>query len=71
MTFRIHATVVVLYAIHSSIGWRIGSGRLLKITAERKKLLGDQNIETTVYQLHKLLTSKDNSISLHTILFVN
>ena len=56
------------------IGRRIGSGRLSKTTAERKKLVEDQmhsDIETTVYQLRKLLTSKDNIISLCTILFVD
>ena len=48
----------------------------VKITPETKKLVEDQthsDVETTVYQLHKLLMSKDNStyISLRTNLFVN
>ena len=59
-----------------SIGRRIGSGRPSKITAETKKLhvVEDRmysDIETTVYQLHMLLTSKDNSIFLRAVLFVN
>ena len=57
-----------------SIGWRIGSGRPSKLTAETKKLAEDQmhsDVETTVFQLRKLLTSKDNSISLHAVSFVN
>ena len=58
----------------SLIGQRIGSGRPSKRTAETKKLVGDQthsDVETTVYQLHKLLMSKDNSISLRAVLFFN
>ena len=49
---------------------RRGSGRPSKITAETKKVVEDQmhsDVETTVYQLHMLLTSKDNSISLCTV----
>ena len=48
-----------------SIGPRMGSGRPSKLTAETKKLVEDQmhsDVETTVYQLHMLLTSKDKSI---------
>ena len=55
------------------VGRRIGSGRPSKITAEMKKLVEDQmreDIETMAYQLHKLLTSKDYSISLRTVSFV-
>ena len=57
-----------------SIGRRIESGRPSKRTAQMKKLVEDQmhsDVETTVYQLHKFLTSKDNSISVCTVLFVN
>ena len=57
-----------------SIGRWIGYVRTSKITAERKKLVEDQmhsDVETMVYQLHKLLTSKDNSIFLRTSLFIN
>ena len=55
-----------------SIGWSIG--RPSKITAEMKKLVEDEmcsDVETTAYQFQKLPTSKDYSISLHTVLFVN
>ena len=48
----------------------------VEITPETKKLVEDQmhsDVETTIYQLHKLLMSKDNGtyISLRTNLFVN
>ena len=52
-------------------GRRFGSGRLSKITAEIKGAVKEQmrlDDETTAHQLHKLLTSKGHSISLHTIL---
>ena len=57
-----------------SIGRRIGSGKPSKTTAETKKLVEDQmysDVKTMVYQLHKLLTGKDYSISLRAVLFVN
>ena len=56
------------------IGRRIRYGRTLKLTVEAKKLAEDQmhsDIETTVYQFHKVLTSKDNSIFLRVVFFVN
>ena len=62
------------YEKTGSLRRRIGSGRPSKITAETKKLVEDQmhsDVETTVYQLHMLLTSKDNGICLRAVLFVN
>ena len=56
------------------IGRRIGYGKISKLTAETNKLVEDQmhsDVETTFYQLHKLLTSKDNSIFLRAVLLVN
>ena len=45
----------------SLIGWKIGSGRPSKITAETKKLVENQvhsDVETTVYQLHTCLRAR-------------
>ena len=60
-----------LYNATRSIGRRVGSGRPSKITAEIKQLVEQQmriDDETTAYQLHRMLTEKGYSISLHTIL---
>ena len=59
------------YEVTGSIGRRVGSGRPSKITAEIKQIVEEQmraDDETTVYQLHRLLTEKGYSISLRTIL---
>jgi transposase len=59
------------YEETGSIGRRPGSGRLTKVTAEIKAVVGKQmrkDDETTATQLHALLTSRGYSISLRTIL---
>lgn len=55
----------------ASIGRKVGLGRPLKVTAEIKQIVDDKmrlDDETTVYQLHQLLTEKGYSINLRTIL---
>jgi transposase len=59
------------YRETGSIGRKVGSGRPSKATAEIKQIVEDQmrvDDETTAYQLHRLLTEKDYSISLRTVL---
>ena len=53
-----------------SISRRVASGRPSKVTAEIKQIVEQMcsDDETTTYQLHRLLSEKCYSISLHTIL---
>ena len=54
-----------------SIGWRPGTGRSSKITAEVKAIVEEkmrEDDETTAYQLHRLLRSRGYIISIQTIL---
>ena len=66
------AKFLKVYQATGSIARQPGSGRPSKITAEIKRIVEGQmrlDDETTVYQLHRLLTEKGYSISLRTILW--
>ena len=59
------------YKETSSIGRQPGSARPSKITAEIKDIINEQmrrDDETTVYQLHRMLSERGYAISLRTIL---
>ena len=59
------------YLQTGSIGRCPGSGIPSKITEEIKAIVDEQmnkDDETTAYQLHRLLVSRDYNISIHTIL---